>query len=561
MVKRKYVIEKFGGIDEHSNSLSTATSMVNLCVTKERKLKKRDVLKKVISLRGEEILVSWEGTIRGVECILFVTAGGFYKYLADIGSAIYLRPFTGTRAFAFEFSECVYILSDVDLYSFDGGSVSRVEGYSPLIAISTDFSGSCELFEAVNMLTPKRRQQFSSDGQNKKLILLEKNIQSIVSVAYLGERLDKAEYTFNSVDSTITLNEVYPALENSLEVEYISGADRRSEVLAFEKACVFGGGNDTRVFLFGNSDMPSYRRHSELGGGMPRADYFPENNFVSISGKVITSIIRHYDRQLIFCLDSTFYSVDEIQSDSLGAYYHSYPIYALNSEKGHIGGNGSILIKNEPISLTYDGIYRWVSTSVRDERNAIKISSNVDGIYLRFLSSRWENPIRLYDDDIRCELWVVCGDEALIYNYEINVWYFYSDVGLVTFSRCFDRLLLGKADGDVCVFEEGEEEIPIRYVSGSGVLGEVDTQKELGGIEINATSSFGTEMDISFMADGDGECKGTFCAKFGKALSRIFRRRLLFGRFRQLAFVLDGKSNDVLISYISFIIKERGRIF
>lgn len=564
MVKKKIVIDRFGGIDEHSTSLSEAVEMVNLQVTKERKLKKRGGLKKVISLRGEEILASWEGTISGFECILFVTKGGFYKYLLGVDAAVYIRPFTGTRATTFEFSERVYILSDVDLYSFDGGAVTRVEGYSPVVAISTDSQGKCELYEAVNMLTPRRRQRFSTDGSNKVLRLLEKDIDEIVSVSYLGSILDKSTYSFNATNATITLTSAYDAGENTIEVEYKGKSDSRNEILRCERAAVFGGGNDTRVFLYGDPKLPSYRRHSELGSGLPRADYFPENNYVSLSGKVITSIIRHYDRQLIFTLDSTFYSVDELMQDSLGNFYHSYPVYALNSEKGHIGANDAKLIANEPISVTYDGIYRWVSTSVRDERNALKLSANIERTFLRFLGRRDEYPIRLYDDDIRSELWVVSGDESLIYNYELGVWYFYSGIEFRTFSRCFDMLLLGCENGDICIFDETDEDVPVLFVSGRNELGDPLTVKELSLAQVGMASKCGVCVDLEFDTDtnvvGDGKIKLEI-PEGNSTDTKVFKCRFVHKRFREMAFILAGSAKDIDISFISFTFRERSNLF
>lgn len=557
MNRGKVTVNRFGGINEYSESFGEAIEMVNLFVTKDGNLKKRCDKREILSLRGEKLLASWEGTLRGIECVLFVTNGGFYKYLSGAEAAIFLRPFSAERAFAFEFGECVYILSDTDLYLFDGGIVERVEGYAPIIAINTDSSGSCELFEAPNMLTPRRRQRFSTDGSNVILRLLEKDIESIISVSYLGEVISPMNYAFVSDKNEIMLDDIYPAGENTIEVEYSAKTSRRKELLDYRRASVFGGGNDTRVFLFGSEQNPSYRRHSEIGDGVSRADYFPENNFVSISGKVITSIIRHYDRQLIFCLDSTFYSVDEIRTDSFGNYYHSFPIYALNSDKGHIGGNDAVLINNEPLSITYDGIYKWVSTNVRDERNAIKISEKVDGTVLRFLMRRDEFPIRLYDDDIRTELWIVSDDEALIYNYGLGVWYFYDGIEFVTFSRCFDKLFLGSDNGMISVFEETTSLLPIRYISGTSALGAEDTQKDIGFFSIDAKGKSGEGFGFELI--GDDEQNKTTLSFF--ANHEHFRRRLTLRRKRRLRFCIEGNLSEFYATFISFIFKERGRLF
>jgi len=561
MKKKKIAVSSFGGLNEHSEKLGEAIEMVNLVVNDEGRLIKRREMKKLISLRGESVIASWEGTLRGIECILFVTSGGFYKYLADAEAAIYLRPFFGERAELFEFDEKVFILSDVDLYCFDGGIVERVEGYSPVIAINTDSEGGCELYESANMLTPRRRQRFSTDGESKVLRLLEKEVESIFSVKHLGETLNSASYTFDAQASTVTLDTAFPKGENTIEVEYVASACKRAELLGFKRASVFGGGNDTRVFLFGSDDDPSCRRHSEIGGGISRADYFPENNFVSISGKVITSIIRHYDRQLIFCLDSTFYSIDEIRQDSLGGYYHSFPVFALNSEKGHIGDNDAVLIANEPVSVTYDGIYRWVSTSVRDERNAIKISDAVSSIVLRFLGRRDEYRLMLFDDDLNSELWIKSGDEILVYNYGSRVWYFYNGIEFSTFSRHFGKVLLGGSNGDLYCFEEGDGEVAIRYVSGESSLGDETSLKDVGRMVIGAGSKNGASLNIELVGDVGGADATHELTLIGGKESEKFRRRIVFRRTHRLGVSIDGVARDLTVSLMEFEFKERGRLF
>lgn len=176
---------------------------------------------------------------------------------------------------------------------------------------------------------------------------------------------------------------------------------------------------------------------------------------------------------------------------------------------------------------------------------------------LRFLSRRDEHTIRLYDDDIREELWVCSGSEALIYNYGLDVWYFYDGIEFVTFSRCFNKLLLGGLTGEISVFEETDDQLPIRYVSGKSSLGDCTALKDVSCFTVGIGSDESAELEISIA--GGGETL-RFPVRILGAIKEQ-RVRLSLRRRKNIALSVEGSASELAIGSISLTFRERGRIF
>ena len=225
----------------------------------------------------------------------------------------------------------------------------------------------------------------------------------------------------------MTLETAPEAGINNLEILYDVGEDRREVILGAKGVMLFGGDTDGHVFLWGNEEYPAYRFHSELAGGVPSAEYFPENNYTVIGGSKITDIISQYDRQLIFTGDRAYYSYCQLRTDTLGNAYASFPVYNLNGEKGSILENMGCMMDNQPVTLCADGLNRWESTSVENEKNAVCFSGPIGETMRRLLARGETGGMRLFN--LRCtgELFFVVGEEAFVYHYPTGVWYAYDN--------------------------------------------------------------------------------------------------------------------------------------
>jgi hypothetical protein len=233
---------------------------------------------------------------------------------------------------------------------------------------------------------------------------------------------------------------------DNVEIDWTKGSGTRSVVTGNKYANLFGGQNDSRVFLYG--DGTNEIIYSGLADGLPSAEYFPvlNSSVIGASDSPVTYMETQYDRQIIYSKNASFYSTIE-QDDTLGTIF---PIYPLNDKVGNKPYGQGQLIQNNPI--TFDsGVYEWIATSVRDERNANYISERVQ----TELEALDLSSIITKDYEDRGELWIVSGTTAYIYNYRLNVWYKFT---LAHTPKCFwevdGDLYFGTSAGKIMRFTE-----------------------------------------------------------------------------------------------------------
>ncbi|HPE94782.1 MAG TPA: hypothetical protein PLT66_01780, partial [Bacillota bacterium] len=335
---KNYTVQSFTGIDERkvTGGFGSAVSMNNIRITSGKKLAVRSAIIRKMPDVNEKIILIWSGKVNNYDSVIVVTTGSVYAYKEEYDAYILLYSVNTASAQAFLFGDILYILTGNKYLAFNGIAVGQVTGYVPLIAVSTPPTGGGTIYEGINLLTSQRRQLFSPDGSASDFYLAEQNIDSIVYVKNGGLNIASQYYACDLATGIVHFTMPPASGTNTLEICYTAGENNRTLIDECTGGCTYGSGSDTRVFLFGNPDHPERRFHSELANGQPSAAYFTSTGYTEIPGHRITSIVRHYDRQLIFTATAAFYSTDELREDGNGKYYHSYPVYSLNSEKGHI---------------------------------------------------------------------------------------------------------------------------------------------------------------------------------------------------------------------------------
>lgn len=421
-------IKKFAGLDmanEYSDNIALAYEMKNFTVDSCGYLRKRPGFMKVFG-SVNDIDGMWAGYLGDQHYFLVACAGNLIGINTNTGATTTYGYIGSGKCCMFEFDKKIYILNDTEYSCFNGVSVGYVEGYVPIVATGCSPDGKGTPFENANMLTSKRRQLFSADGTTAVYHLAEKNIAGVSKVTVGG--VATAQFIVNKTAGTVTFNAAYvPAAGiNNVEITYSVQTNQRRMIADAKHAMLFGGNVDCRVFLWGNPDYPNYRFYSELANGMPSAEYFPINNYSVVGNSAITDIVSQYDRQLIFTKDMAFYSLCELRQDALGNYYSSFPVYNLNGTKGSLISGAGCVVNNEPITLCPDGLNRWVSTAVENEKNAICFSSPIDNEIWSIVRHAVADYVQLYNFQPNSELYLVHGDTSYIYNYEFKVWYEYS---------------------------------------------------------------------------------------------------------------------------------------
>lgn len=432
-------INRFLGanLDPYNQQVGEANEIINFRINNSYAVEKRKGYIEKFSNYGV-IRGLWYGKLNNSYHMVYASNGHVWEGNTDLGTLV-----DNTTTF-FVFNDKLYILNGFEFYYWTGtGSIARVEGYVPKIAISTPPAGGGTIKERINVLTGKKRQSFSPDGIAKDFSLTEKNIDSIDYIKVNGALISTG-FTTDLVNGKVTFATVPTEGVDTIEIAWTKGIGQRDIVTKNLNFNIFGGTNDTRIFLYGNKNV---RIYSELADGVPSAEYFPTTNFTNIgSGQFnITHIEKQYDRQIIFTERGSYYSVYE-NIDSLGV---SYPVYPLNDKVGNVAFGQGQLILNNPYTI-YNGVYEWQSTSIRDERNAVLKSAKVQDEI-----KTWDlTKVVTYDFEDLAELWICYNNQIWIYNYRLNVWYKYILADVPTcFCTVDNKLYFGTSTGRIMEFQ------------------------------------------------------------------------------------------------------------
>lgn len=427
-------IDRFLGLHEDSTGdtsieLGESPEMYNFRITENYKLRKRDGYKQIFdSITASKIDGMWHGSVNNSEKFLFACNGKLYDLNYNTTSATYTQIGTvsSNTVSMFGFDSNVYIQDGTEYYKWDGSNFGTVSGYRPIITISTPPTGGGTLFEGANLLNGERAQKFNVDGTSSKFVLAEQNLMSLEYIKYLGVTVSPTLYTVNLTLGTFSITTTsvsgWTSGNNTLEVGYTKGTVSRQEITKNQYNMMFGGTNDTRVHLWGNTASKNTIYFSELANGVPSAEYFPATNYNAVGSNeyAVTDVVRQYDRQIIFKENETYYASYDSQIDDLGNVQASFPTYPLNQVKGNVPMGQARLIQNNPYTV-FSGVQEWVATTVRDERNANYISKRVE---LSLSDENLKSAIT-YDFESNGEYWLAIGKNVYIYNYRNNTWYKY----------------------------------------------------------------------------------------------------------------------------------------
>ena len=527
--KFDFSCDRFLGLNydrEGEKRLSSGESpdMVNFSVTESYKLKKREGYT-VLSRQGEGGRGVWCGELRGGERAIFVCADTVKEYydgaVVDIGK---LESTSGQVDFL-RFSDTLYIFDGVKIKTWDTETFSDIEPYRPLVAVSTTPDGAGTAFEEKNLLTGKMRQTFTMNATLPTVHLAVKELDSLDYVKAGGKTISKASCSYDLERGTVTLPQEYNDYDviDGIEIGFTKSDGREGDIHRMKHAVVFGGENDTRIFLWGDESEPYILRYSGVHDGVSGMEYFPENHFNKIGARSgIVSVLRHYDRLVILCHGEAFYSYMETTSSD-GLDYEIFPVRPLSDT---VGAYASALVDNFPVTLDRGTLYRWRSTAIRDERYAEDIGGRIKA---GLKDWNFENA-GLYDSEMD-ELYIWCGEDIFVYNYRLDVFYLWRGIAPVGFGRLDRDTLFQRADGSLCRLfgvrtDDGEA---VRAEWSTSYLELADGVKNLYRIELETVPELDSVAELSWVSDHGQTGRCSFTSRLRRfSFDRIDFARLGF---------------------------------
>lgn len=428
--------------------LGEAAEMRNFRITAENHLQIRPGYGPICTLaEGSPIKGMWSGYVKGVFHVVAACGGHLWDIDVSGKTATDKGEIDDSATFFFGFSEKLYILTGAEYYAWDGeGTATVVEGYIPIVTTAAPPQGGGTLLESINLLTGKKRAEYSPDGEATVFQLPENNLDQIISVE--GTEIS---YTSDLVKGTVTFQSAPPKGINTITFTWKKGDGDRKDVTGMRYAELYNGESDSRVFLYGNgTNKTIYSGLDEFGKAT--AEYFPQLNTISVDAEntPITAMIRHYDRLLIFKPDSAYScSYSTITLDG-GLTTAAFYVSSLNRSIGNEAPGQARLVSNNARTVFGRSVYTWslASNSVRDERNAKIISDKVASLLAQFDISK----SICFDDEWNQEYYIFYNGNAVVHNYQNDTWYYYTNIPVEAVVSVRDSLYFGTPDGRIMEF-------------------------------------------------------------------------------------------------------------
>ena len=225
--------------------------------------------------------------------------GGTVKRLVHAGMKLYAWADDGTPAVllsglprrksrAVFLAGKLWIVTGGGFYSYDGTEAKRVSAsgaYVPTTTITRSPSGGGVSYEAVNLLTPYRKNAFQTDGKSVKFTLDgEIDASGAVRAWVWGEEV--TDFTLDRAAGTITFPSAPAAPDagasDGLVVQFphtVEGyADRIDKCTIIT---TYGVGSNDRVVLSGNPDCPNL----DWTSGLYDPTYMPDLGYAAVGSE------------------------------------------------------------------------------------------------------------------------------------------------------------------------------------------------------------------------------------------------------------------------------------
>lgn len=450
--------------------LGEAAEMRNFRITAENHLQIRPGYGPICTLaEGSPIKGMWSGYVKGVFHVVAACGGHLWDIDVSGKTATDKGEIDDSTTFFFGFSEKLYILTGAEYYAWDGeGTAAVVEGYIPIVTTAAPPQGGGTLLESINLLTGKKRAEYSPDGEATVFQLPENNLDQIISV----EGTDIG-YTSDLEKGTVTFEKAPPKGINTITFTWKKGDGDRKDVTGMRYAELYNGESDSRVFLYGNgTNKTIYSGLDEFGKAT--AEYFPQLNTISVDAEntPITAMIRHYDRLLIFKPDSAYScSYSTITLDG-GLTTAAFYVSSLNRSIGNEAPGQARLVSNNARTVFGRSVYTWslASNSVRDERNAKIISDKVASLLAQFDISK----SICFDDEWNQEYYIFYNGNAVVHNYQNDTWYYYTNIPVEAVVSVRDSLYFGTPDGRIMEFSRKYRNDDLKDIDAYWASGSMD---------------------------------------------------------------------------------------
>ena len=460
------VISRFGGADFRSHptkvTLTRSPDLQNLVCDRNDFLVKRT---------GWKTVERYDAPVYGV----FPAPDGEGAFV-HAGVNLYFRPESGAQSLlcssmngafsqAFTMNGVLYLLDGACFRAVrrNGGAwtAERVQdsAYVPTTTVSASPAGGGTSLEAVNLLTGRRINTFIGDGKSTEFRLDAAGLDRIPLTA----AVNGAEVAIASVD--------YDKGRVALASAPPDGQGHDNVSIAFSKtvpgaaakinrcriAGLYGGKNDTRVFLAGNPDEP----HCDWQSGLYDPSYFPDTGYARMGteASAIAGYLKQYESQIIVktggAQEATSFARTFVMTDD-GASYFSLRQGAHG--EGAVAPRSFAMLGDLPLFLSAQGVMGVYGTAVAEQNTIRPISEAVCPRLIRETALE-KACAAVFEGRYYLALNgnVYIADSHLTEEDGFPAWFFWANVPAQCLAVLDDRLWFGTADGRLCRFSLPDE--------------------------------------------------------------------------------------------------------
>lgn len=459
---RQTVVRRFGGLDcrthETKAALSRSPDMQNLIAEQNDFLVKRT---------GWRTQHTYGAPIYG----LFALPDGTGA-VVHAGTWLFCRLHSGTQTVLCTDMHAAFSQSFTVggvLYLLDGHTYRAVRrsaagvweavkvqdiAYVPTTTISAAPTGGGASFEAVNLLTPRRINTFIGNGSATQFQVDAQGLDAgAVTASVNGTPVAVA-----AVDRVTGLVTLAAAPPNGNGLANVSIAFSKTVPGYADKinkcrfAGLYGGKNDTRVFVAGNPAEPA----CDWQSGLYDPSYFPDTGYTRMGtdSSAIMGYLKQYSSQLVVkaggAQESTSFLRSYLMADDGTALY---PLTQGAQGEGAVSPRSFAVLRDMPVFLSARGVQGVFGTAVAEQRTIRPVS----GAILPKLAAEGglENACAIVHEGryyLAVNGHMYIADGQLVEEDGDPAWFFWSNVPAQCLCVLEGRLWFGTADGRLCRF-------------------------------------------------------------------------------------------------------------
>ena len=426
--------------------------------------------------------------------------GSAYRVIGAYDNWLKEAPGVASFIWAEEYGDNLFFLTGENYLKYDGNAF-HVEGYIPTTTIGRKPSGGGVTHEAVNLLTPERKNSFLADGESTEYLLDTQQIDEpershTVFVTVNGERVDRDKFTVDYAAGKVTFAEPPPAPEtdgqDNVVIQFSKTVPGYRERITKCTLCV---PFDNRIFFSGNPDHPNMLWHSALNDPayIPDLNYYQEG----VDSAKIRGMVAGNNTLWVFREDCDGGNTVYYHTPTLDADYGK--IYPSTHSSAAIGCVGKAINFNDDIVFFSRRGMEGISGDITTEQAVSHRSSLVDrkllaeARYQDMILAEWNGYLMVFIGK-KCFL----ADSRAKFRNGNDVeyeWYYWELEQAVTCAKTHDGVLyLGTNDGVYTL--TGDADLESHWVTSKDRFGYPNMRKTTNkkGCVVEATGDVAVEV-------------------------------------------------------------------